>query len=107
MMIRGQIINTNYHGKLISYGLSFYGPLLWYFCFPASYVENDLEVKLTCMDSKSEKVIFTKNYKAPTYSAVSIIYSLSSDFNYADMLKGVYGEFSQDIRANLSSSAKP
>lgn len=99
IIVKGEILSTMYNGKVISYGLSVYGPLLWYICFPATFVENDLEVRLTCIDARSNNPLFTKAYKAPTYSATSIIYSLQNDFNYAAMLKGVYNQFIDDIKA--------
>ena len=34
LALKGKIISTKYDGYLISYGLSAYGPLLWFFCFP-------------------------------------------------------------------------
>jgi len=95
----GKILNTDYHGKIISYGLSVYGPLLWFFCLPSSYITNNLEVELNCTDAHSGKVLFTKIYKSPEYSEVSIIYALQNDFNYAAMLKDIYKEFINDLQA--------
>jgi hypothetical protein len=97
--ISGELLITDYNGKLISYGLSIYGPLLWYIGFPATYVSNDLEVKLSLMDSKSKKVIFTKTYKASNYSKVGWIYSLPNDFQYPEMLKNLYQQFVTDVAA--------
>lgn len=95
--VKGEIISTNYEGKLYSYGLSIYGPLLWYFGFPATTVTNDLEIKLSLIDSKSKNVIFSKTYKADQYKKTGWIYNIPSDFSYSEMLKVLYKQFVEDL----------
>jgi hypothetical protein len=95
--ISGEIVSTDYNAKLFSYGLSIYGPLLWYFGLPATHVANDLEVKLSLMNSKTRKEVFTKNYRADHYGKTGWIYSLPSDFRYSEMLASIYKRFSEDL----------
>lgn len=94
--IKGELISTEYKGKLFSYGLSIYGPILWVI-LPATHVANDLEVRLSLIDTKSQKVVFAKNYKSEHYSKIGWIYNLPNDFRYPEMLAGLYKDFIGDI----------
>lgn len=95
--IRGTLQSTKYSGKIFSYGLSVYGPVLWFIGLPAGSASNDLVVELRCDDLKAGRTLLTKRYRAPTYSATSFLYVMANDFNYPDMLAGVYKDFVQDL----------
>ena len=45
-VLLGEITSTKYEGKMITYGLSVYCPLLWFFGFPAAYTTNGLTLTL-------------------------------------------------------------
>jgi len=98
IIIQGKIINTKYSGTLISYGLSVYGPSLWLLGFPAGSVNNELSIELSCMDTKTNQLLFSKTYLAPKYSKISWIYNLPNDFNYSLMLKDLYKQFLLDLK---------
>lgn len=95
--IIGHIISTKYDAKLYSYGLSVYGPLLHFFGFPATKVENSITLKLSLVDAKRNKTIFSKKYYSPLYEKTSVIYNLKSDFYYSDLLRIIYKRFINDI----------
>ena len=95
--VSGEVISTDYNAKLFSYGLSVYGPILWFVGLPATHVANDLEIKINLIETKSKKVIFTKNYKADHYSKVGWVYSLPNDFRYPEMLADLYKKFIKDL----------
>jgi hypothetical protein len=95
--IEGIIINTNYRGRRLSYGLGILSPALWHFGFPASYISNDLQIKLSLIETKTKKVIFSKNYKANNYSEIGWLYKLPNDLHYFEMLAILYQQFTQDI----------
>lgn len=95
--IKGEILATNYKGKIFSYGLSVYGPLLWYIGFPATSVSNFLETKLSIVNSKTKEVIFTKTYKSEEYKKLGWIYKLPNDFQYPEMLRIIYKDFINDF----------
>lgn len=97
-VVNGKIISTKYNGKIISYGLSVEGPLLWLIGFPAFSVTNELKLQMECVDIKSNKVILSKVYTAEPYSELGWIYSMPADFNYAAMLKNIYKEFIADLK---------
>ena len=45
-VLLGEITSMKYEGKIISYGLSVYGPLLWFFGFPSGHTANELTLTL-------------------------------------------------------------
>ncbi len=98
--VSGEILSMQYKGKLFSYGLSVYGPILWVFGLPATHVANDLEIKLSLIDSKTKKEIFTKTYTADHYKKLGWAYSLPNDFYYPEMLRALYKNFTDDIQSN-------
>jgi hypothetical protein len=100
LVIRGNLENTRYKAYMITYGLSAYGPLLWFFGFPAGTASNELSVKLMCEDSKSRTVLFSKTYMAPRYTTWFWLYWMPTDFNYAELLKEIYREFIGDLERN-------
>ncbi len=104
-LISGRIINTDYLGRIFSYGFSVYGPLLWFVGFPAGTVRNDLEIELTCLDVRANRVILNKTYRADTRSHVTFLYYLGSDFEYAAMLAEVYASFTRDLQQSMARAA--
>lgn len=97
LVLQGTINSSDYRSKLISYGLSVYGPLLWFFGFPACYASNKLDVKLAIKDPGANKVIWTKSYQREV-GKISWIYYLRSDFDYPDFLKDILLEATDEIR---------
>jgi hypothetical protein len=84
--LTGEIIATGYHGKLYSYGLSAYGPLLWFIGLPASNVSNSLEIHLKLARTPSDPPLWTYTIQGEV-SDTSWVYSLRSDFRYDELLK--------------------
>lgn len=105
LTLRGKILSTKYEGYLFSYGLSVYGPLLWFFCFPATSVSNDLALQLQLVDSKTEEILWEQSYKKED-SHVSIFYYLQSDFMYDMFLKEIMKEAISSIKSKLSNSTQ-
>jgi hypothetical protein len=99
---RGTIVNTRYQGKIFSYGLSAYGPMLWFIGLPAATASNELVVELTLDDLKAGRRLLTKHYEAPKYGSTSWLYVMKNDFNYPDMLADIYRRFVDDIRREAS-----
>ncbi len=83
-VLLGEITSTKYEGKIISYGLSAYGPLLWLFGFPASTTSNELMLTLKLAKTPSSPAIWTHTISGGA-SAVSWI--LQPDFTYDQLLK--------------------
>lgn len=104
--VKGKILSTKYVGRIISYGLSVYGPDLWLIGLPATWTENNLSIELALVDSKTEKVLFSKTYTATPHSGCSWIYCINSDFNYAEMLAELNKQFCTDIQPIVLSASK-
>lgn len=97
--VKGEILTTRYSGKIITYCLSVYGPMLWFVGFPSGTVTNELSIVLSLIDNQSNDVILSSTYTAPEYSKVGWLYVIPHDFNYPAMLKGLYKQFIEDVRA--------
>lgn len=96
-VILGNIVNTEYHQKMFGYGISIYGPLLWFLGAPATYTTNNLVIEYAMVDVKTKKILFEKHYQANEFSKLGWIYSLPSNFNYPEMLKEVNTQFVKDL----------
>jgi hypothetical protein len=92
-VVRGAIVDTTYSGRIYSYGLSAYGPLLWLFGLPAGSASNELEVELSLADKQTGATLVSRRYRAPRYDATSWLYVMKSDFEYPTLLAGVYKQF--------------
>jgi hypothetical protein len=99
LVFQGTLQSTNYHGKIITYGLSVYGPLLWFIGFPACYTTNDLAVSFSLKDPRADKILWEKTYRRDT-SKLSWIYYIRSDFDYAEFLKSVLLEAIGDLKSS-------
>ena len=85
-VLLGEITSTKYEGKMITYGLSVYGPLLWFFGFPAGYTSNGLTLTLKLAKTPASPAIWTHTISQQA-SATSWIYALQPDFTYDQLLK--------------------
>jgi hypothetical protein len=96
--VQGKILSTKYTGRIISYGLSVEGPLLWLIGFPAAWTQNELSIDLTLMDSKTGNILFSKNYTATPCSNMSWLYYMKDDYYYPEMMAEVNKQFCTDIQ---------
>ena len=100
LVLQGTIKSTKYDGKIFSYCLSAYGPLLWWIGLPAANVSNELIVSFKLEDRKHNRVLWEKEYHEEE-SHISFIYSLNSDFEYPDMLKKMLLNVVKDIKTDI------
>lgn len=99
LLIQGKIISTKYTSKIFSYGVTPFACMwIWFLGAPATRTTNELTIELSVVNVKRDAVIFSKSYTAPKYKKTSWIYSLQSDFQYSEMLTGIYKQFIQDYR---------
>jgi hypothetical protein len=56
LVLRGRAQHTTYNGKVISYGLSAFGPLLWFFGLPAGTSTNLLDLTLSLTDREDREL---------------------------------------------------
>ena len=97
LAIQGTILSTKYEGKILSYCLSVYGPMLWFIGAPAATASNQLTVDLACVDLRTGRTLFSRRYDATPYRMTSWLYVMANDFNYPVMLAEVYRQFAADL----------
>ncbi len=89
LVLRGELKSTHYTGKLITYGLSIYGPLLWLLPVPSTYTTNEVELVVRIEDTAHNKVVWENTYKKDENGTGIGMYYHPSDFNYDKLLKEI------------------
>lgn len=100
LVFRGKINSTRYKGKMMSYGLSVYGPMLWLIGLPAGNVENELNVDFSLEDNSTKEKLWSKNFEEE-YKKTAFIYNLPSDFAYDILYKKALLDAIKDIENSL------
>jgi hypothetical protein len=78
-LLEGEILSTNYEGKLWTYGLSVYGPLPWFFGLPAGTSTNELDLVLKLTNLQTNQVIWKKQYKKEISITQGLYYKFGHD----------------------------
>lgn len=100
-VMTGELVSTDYEGKIISYCLSVYGPILWFIGFPSSTSANRIEIRLALVQPPSEQPIWTHTMKAED-SETHWIYAMKSDFRYDALLKREMPAMIESLRAAVA-----
>lgn len=88
LLLKGTIDSTLYKGKIISYGLSVYGPLLWYVGLPGGESINHLSIKLQLVDRRTNQVRWEHAFSKDSSVVQSLYYNTGQDcINYAAMMQ--------------------
>lgn len=98
LVLHGTIKSTDFEGKLFSYGLSIYGPALWFIGFPSTSANNELEISLSLRDPATNAILWERSYRRADGN-LSWLYVMKSDFLYPDLLKEILMEAVRDIRS--------
>lgn len=98
LVLQGTIKSTGFKGKIFSYGLSVYGPMLWFIGFPATSADNELDVTFTLRDLATDTTLWERSYRREDGN-LSWLYMMKSDFLYPDLLKEILMEAVRDIRS--------
>ncbi len=99
LVLEGTIKSTKYNGKIFSYGLSAYGPMLWFIGLPAGNFNNELVLNFRLKEKGNPVTLWEKDYKQ-SYSNVAWLYHMPSDFEYSGMLKKILLGAINDMRAD-------
>ncbi len=106
LVLEGRILSTRYKGKLLTYCLSAYGPLLWFVGAPAGHIRNDLQIALALKDNKTGETILETNYEV-SLVRWAWLYYMPEDFNYdtlfAEIAKSMVADVEKILRARLLS----
>lgn len=63
LLLKGSIKSSKYNGKIITYGLSVYGPALWWIGLPSTSIDNELVLNFKLIDQKNNSVLWQKDYR--------------------------------------------
>lgn len=99
LALEGTIKSTKYNGKIFSYGLSAYGPMLWFIGLPAGNFNNELVLNFRLKEKGGSAVLWEKDYKQ-YYSNVAWLYHMPPDFEYSGMLKKILLSVINDMRSD-------
>jgi len=105
LIFKGEIKSMAYDGKMITYCLSVYGPVLWLIGFPATYIQNTLGLALQLVDSKTNEVLWQATYEKKE-AHTSWIYALQPDFVYDSLLKEIMKEVLPSLKNKLADYQK-
>ncbi len=98
LLLEGDILSTTYKGTLWTYGLSAYGPVLWFIGLPLGTSRNDLTLKMTVTDLKAEKVLWEKNYELTQKIVQGLYYKMGHDVRgYAYLMQEIMNDAIEDM----------
>ena len=81
LILSGDIQEARYDGKLISYGLSAYGPLLWFFGLPAGTTHNGLTLAMTLKRTSDGQTVWSHKVSGDWGKTVGLYYNWAADFD--------------------------
>lgn len=106
LILKGQILSTTYKGQTWSYGLSIFGPMLWFIGLPAGTSENDLELGLTLRDRDTDQVIWEHEYKLDRKIVQGLYYRFGHDTRgYAYLMQDIMNKAIQGMRQALANES--
>jgi hypothetical protein len=105
LVLRGELHSTRYDAKLISYGLSFEGPLLWLIGLPSGSYSNEIRLELRLEDRKTGEQYWSGGVNEVDGSLVWL-YALGADFHYDSLLKRGLRRCFTDLESQLAKRAE-
>lgn len=107
LAIEGTISSTNYDGKLITYCLSVYGPLLWFFGLPAGHATNTLALDVQLVSIKDGEVIWKNSYSKELKKTIGLYYNWGEEFSgYTKMTEEFNKQIVESIKKKLANKPK-
>jgi hypothetical protein len=102
LLFAGQIQSTTYNGAIYSYGLSAYGPLLWFFGLPAGHSENELGLRFEVRDAKTKEKLWEHTYTGQKKVVQGLYYNMGYDVRgYAELMEEAMNEAIVDLDKSL------
>lgn len=77
-VLKTEILESTYHGRVISYGLSAFGPLLWFIGLPGGTSGTELILKLD-LENKERKTIWSKQINQQWEVTQGLYYNMGRD----------------------------
>ncbi|WP_019865152.1 hypothetical protein [Methylovulum miyakonense] len=102
-LLEGEVLSTDYEGKLWTYGLSVQGPLLWLVGLPVGTSKNVLDIGLKLTNLHTNAVVWHKEYKKDTDITQGLYYKDGYDARgYTYLMQDIMNEAVEDIRQAIS-----
>jgi len=97
--LQGYVDDFRYEGKIFSYGLSVYGPVLWFLGLPAGHTKNSLEVGLELRRAADGDVVWRSDpARAERTLTSGLYYNWGKEFDgYPLMMQAAAGEWTQGL----------
>jgi hypothetical protein len=105
LILRSQLHSTRYNAKMLSYGLSIEGPLLWFIGLPVGTYSNELRLELRLEDRATGKLVWSGGVEELDGGAVWL-YALGADFHYDSLLKRGLRRAFADLESQLAKLAE-
>lgn len=102
LVFRGDLKSTRYWGKLITYGLSAYGPLLWFLGLPAGTIHNELAVEFRLEEPGTAQPLWQMSCHENYEEAPFWFYNLARDFDYDNLFKTCMKKAIASLQSELS-----
>lgn len=98
-LLRGYVDDLRYEGKIISYGLSVYGPILWFLGLPAGHAKNSIKVGLELARFGEATPIWRSNPdRSETTVTTGLYYNWGNEFNgYPTMMHAIASHWAKEI----------
>lgn len=103
LIITGNVLSTFYEGKTYSYGLSIYGPLLWFVGLPAGSSYNKLSLKISLNKAEAEEPIWEYSFAKDKRIIQGLYYKWGYDVkSYTTLMEEGMNEAIKDLDRKLS-----
>lgn len=104
LLVNGTVKSTLYEGKLYTYCLSVFGPLLWVFGLPAGTSVNQLNLQITLNTQKSRRLLWEHDFSKQKTITQGLYYKMGHDAkSYATLMEEGMNEAVKDLDKKLSS----
>jgi len=101
LVLRGTARHTTYNGKVISYGLSVVGPLLWFIGLPAGTSTNLLDIKLSLADKENHE-LWSYSFSEDESITQGLYYNWGNDtLQFAGLFETAMNAALQDLAREL------
>lgn len=101
-LLEGNIETIDYNGAIYSYGLSVYGPLLWFLGLPAGSSENIVKLSFVLKDIKTGKIIWENSYHDSDKIIQGLYYNWGRDVKgYSLIMQRIMNQVIEDISRTI------
>lgn len=105
LLMKGNIISTDYEGKIYSYGLSVFGPLLWFFGLPCGSSFNQLNLELFLNKSDTKELIWDYSFNKEKRVVQGLYYYFGHDAKgYSEILEEGMNEAIKSLDERLRAT---